>query len=312
MSKPGVLAIDAGGTNLRLAAMTADGEMLACEHHAWRPQTLDNDALLRALAAAIEPLRQRHAPAAIGIGFPGFLHDGVLRSSPNMPRIRDLPLAARLAAMLGLPVAAENDALCAAIGEHACGAGAQTPHLLHLTLGTGIGAGLILHGKPWRGAHGMAMEFGHLIVDRSEQAARCGCGNRGCVETLASASAVLARFRSTGGKAASAAEVARLAEAGDAMAARVFAQAGEALGAAIAEAAKLLDIAQVSIGGGLANGWALFAPAMQAALEHALIPPLRARIRIVRSALGDRAGLLGAGLLGAGLLSAKGLARNLP
>ncbi len=296
-SAPAVIAVDAGGTNLRLAAVTARGKILDAERRPWRPQSLDNAALARALADATAPMRRRYAPVAIGVGFPGFLHDGVLLYSPNIPRVRDLPLAAELERTCGLPAMVENDALCAAIGEHAFGAGAGYAHFLHLTLGTGIGAGLILHDRPWRGAHGMAMEFGHLIVDRSEEAARCGCGNRGCVETLASASAVLARFRRAGGEASSTAEAARLAESGDALAARVFEEAGAALGAAIAEAVKLLDIARISIGGGMANAWPLFAPAMRAAMARALIPPLRDRARIVRGSLGDRAGLLGAALL---------------
>ncbi|MDX8402487.1 MAG: ROK family protein, partial [Mariprofundaceae bacterium] len=131
MSGRVVLAADVGGTNLRLAIVDEAGRIVEDIRCGWKPQGMDNDTLVRKLADAMRPLVERHRPAAAGIGFPGFVSDGVLAASPNLPGVRDLPLAARLERALGLPVGVENDALCAAVGEHAFGAGGGAAHLLH-------------------------------------------------------------------------------------------------------------------------------------------------------------------------------------
>jgi glucokinase len=232
---------------------------------------------------------------AAGIGFPGFFKgdSGVLTASPNLPYLHDFPLASRLSEVLGMPVFACNDAMLAALGEHRFGAGKGLRNLLHLTLGTGIGGGLVLDGRPYAGESGMAMEIGHLRVERDGRL--CGCGGHGCLEAYASATAVAARFRELSGEACEDARaVYRLAKEGNPDARRVFIEAGGFLGRGIAEAVKLLDVGHVSISGGLSHAWDMLYPSMLEAVDAGLIVPQKTRVAIMPSTLGDDAGLLGA------------------
>jgi len=298
-----VLAADVGGTNLRLAVVMPDGNIaaeqrrsihLAEQHHA---SPAEAEAFtVKALAALMQEMLGKHPVAAVGVGFPGFFRgdSGVLASSPNLPGLVELPLAERLAAALGIPVAVQNDALCAAIGEHRFGAAKGQANLLHITLGTGVGGGLIINNTPWTGDGGMAMEFGHITIDHSDKALPCGCGNRGCVETLASATAVKNVFEQLSGQPMEAEQIHQLALQGDTNARQALNQAGQALGIAIAEASKLLDVHLITISGGLTGAWSLMHPAIVQAMEPNLIPPLRGKIKIFHSLLGDNAGLLGA------------------
>lgn len=298
-----VLAIDVGGTNVRLAVIDEAGSILREGRQRVdlsRQQHATTDAaetyIIDTLATAIRPVLAQQQVTGIGIGFPGFIRGdtGILAASPNLPGLTEFPLAERLAASLGMPVAVQNDALCAAIGEHRFGAGRGHAHLLHLTLGTGVGGGLIVDNRPWSGEGGMAMEIGHLTLDRSDAALPCGCGNRGCLETIASATAVRRRYEQLAGRAMEPDQIYQLAVQGDAKGRQAISEAGTALGLTIAEAAKLLDIHLVTISGGLTGAWSLLHPAMQQAMEPNLIPPLRGKIGIVRSLLGDNAGILGA------------------
>jgi len=304
-----VLAADIGGTNLRLAVVMPDGHIAAEQRRTIRLSDQRHASageaeafIVKVLADPMREMLQKHPVAAVGIGFPGFFRGstGVLAASPNLPGLVELPLADRLAEALGVPVAVQNDALCAAIGEHGFGAGKGVANLLHITLGTGVGGGLIINHTPWTGDGGMAMEFGHLTVDRSDKAITCGCGNKGCLETLASATAVKHVFEKLNGQSMEAEQIYRLAVQGDARARQALNQAGQALGVAIAEAAKLLDIHLVTISGGLTGAWSLLHPAIVQSMEPNLIPPLRGKIKILRSLLGDNAGLLGAAAIVSG------------
>jgi len=191
----------------------------------------------------------------------------------------------------------QNDALCAAIGEHRFGAGKGRPNLLHITLGTGIGGGLILNNTPYTGENGMAMEFGHLSVEYDDSARSCGCGSKGCVEAYASATAISARYFEVSGIKADSKDIYARASQGDHTAKEIIESAGRYLGMAIAEAVKLLDIHSVTISGGLSGAWPLLHPAVTSSLEANLIPPLKGKINVLRSTLDDNAGLLGAAAL---------------
>lgn len=301
-----VLALDVGGTNIRLAIVDRHGDIQA--RHAIHAElsrlTADHPdraeaLLLETLTGAIgEMIRDHGEIGAVGIGFPGFFRgdSGVLAASPNLPNLKDFPLSNALCERLKLPVRVQNDGLLAALGEFRFGAGKGVESLIHLTLGTGIGGGLILNGEPYSGEGGMAMEIGHMRLVPGGRP--CGCGAKGCLEAYASASAVTTRYREESGNAAEdAAAVYQLAREGDAVAEHILQEAGDYLGRAIAEAVKLLDVHHISISGGMSAAWEMLLPPMQAAVEREVIPPLRDRIAIHRSELGDDAGLLGAASL---------------
>ncbi|NWF37404.1 ROK family protein [Mariprofundus sp. KV] len=297
-----VLAADIGGTNLRLALIDHNGLFLdecrieaRLSRHDKATAEEAEAYILDTLQEAIAPFLAQNPVVDIGIGFPGFFrgHSGVLAGSPNLPLLQEFALAERLSQRLGIRVSVQNDALCAAIGEHRFGAGRGKNSLLHVTLGTGVGGGLILAGAPYTGEHGMAMEFGHLrVVDKHGRS--CGCGNHGCLEAYASATAVSRRFAEISGIDTDARQVYEYACDGNKKAADILRDTGFYLGLAIAEAVKLLDIETVSISGGLSHAWHLIHPPLMAELNSNLIPPLRGKINVVHSLLDDNAGLLGA------------------
>ena len=301
-----VLALDVGGTNIRLALVTPSGNIIARQQYNKRlsgRQSSSNGEtateVLQTLVSAINSMLPSYSGIhAIGIGFPGFFRQqtGILISSPNIPGLIDFPLAKKIGEAVSLPVYAQNDAALAVFGEFHYGIGKNLKNLLHLTLGTGVGGGLILNGVPYLGEDGMAMEIGHVCV--VPHGRRCGCGGSGCLETYASASAVVARYAETGSaEATNAEDVYRKALDGEATAAQILHDAGRYLGQAIAEAIKLLDVHNVSISGGLTGAWEFLSEPMNASLNDNLIPPLKNKIKLHQSQLGDDAGLLGAAML---------------
>ncbi len=309
-----VLAVDIGGTNLRQAIVGPAGTiidesrcMLDLAHRTRDHDAGAVDSMLDAIVDSLMPAINRHQPQAVGAGFPGFFDDRSRRlvASPNLPYVHDLPLADMLAERLGVPVFMQNDALCAALGEHRFGAGQDVSNLLHLTLGTGIGGGLILDGRPWSGEFGMAAEFGHLRIRHGDEARPCGCGKRGCVEAHASATAIQAIYHERTGRSLDAQAVHARALAGDEDALDVWREAGFSLGMAIAQCIILLDIHCATLSGGLTGAWYMLEPAIREALESELIPPQRHRVSIMLSRLGERAGILGAAEL-----AQKGLAEG--
>lgn len=297
-----ILAADVGGTNIRAAIVDGDGRIMGERRSRIElgDRSVGEKMLITRLVDFFAGLvADTPAVSAIGIGFPGFFlgNTGVLAASPNLPNLNNVPLADRLAEALNLPVHVQNDALCAAIGEHRFGAGKGATDLLHITLGTGIGGGLILGNRPWAGEGGMAMEFGHLRVVRGAEARPCGCGGRGCVEAHASATAIVARYAEASGHHTDAHTVHAKALSGDRTAGAIIETAGGYLGMALAEAIKLLDVRTVTISGGLTGAWKMLHPPMMDALNSDLIPPLKNRVRILPSILNDNAGLLGAAAL---------------
>ena len=298
------LAADVGGTNIRLAIIDQHGQILqesrVQAELSQQSVTLQANAeqqVIHTLALAMQPmLNQSVYPIeSIGVGFPGFFRGdtGILAASPNLPLLHDFPLADLLSNRLKRPVFVQNDALCAAIGEHQHGAGQGKNNLLHITLGTGVGSGLILNNTPYSGEHGMAMEFGHLCIEH-HHGRLCGCGNYGCVEAYASATAVVKRFTEKCGGKHDAKEVFELALQCNDCAEKIMREAGQYLGMAIAEAIKLLDVTTITVSGGLSNAWDLLYPALKDELDTNLISPLKGKVNVLRSNLDDNAGLLGA------------------
>jgi glucokinase len=297
------IGVDLGGTNVRAALVAADGRVLARARRETRAAE-GVDATIGRIVGAIEEVRAGSRVAGVGIGSPGPLDSrrGVVISAPNLPGWVDVPLGDLVRSRVGLETIVENDANVAALGESWLGAGRGASSLLLLTLGTGIGGGIVAGGRVWRGHRGFAGEMGHTTFDPNGVV--CGCGNRGCLEQYASATALVRRTREAiaAGRptsliakpAITAAVVHAEALAGDALARELLAETGRILGVAIGSAANLLDPEVVVVAGGLAGaGDFLFGPLREEAKRRAL-PAVAASLEIVPAALGDDAGVLGA------------------
>jgi glucokinase len=255
--------------------------------------------------------------AGVGVGVPGIidLGSGTLRESPNLPGWHDYPVREEIERRLGTRVLLENDANAAALGEKWLGAGRQVDDLCMITLGTGVGGGIILGGRIWHGMTGMAGELGHITVE--PEGPRCGCGNRGCLEQFASAKAIgrMAREAAAGGNAPALARVAakrgfssqtvcQLAESGDGAAQEIFSRAGRALGILVAALVNTFNLPLYVIGGGVAEAWEMFSPAMLAeARKRSFVYAATwsgasgPKTVITRAQLGSDAGLFGAARL---------------
>lgn len=313
---PGIaLGIDVGGTKVAAGLVGADGSVIDQVRHA--TPAADADAVLEVLVGtAVELTRRRGlGELPIGVGAAGLvdLH-GVVRYAPNLSW-RDEPLRDRLAARLPGSILVENDANVAAWGEYRAGAGLHARStMLMLTIGTGVGGGLVLHDRLVRGAQGFGAEFGHIVLD--EGGPLCRCGNRGDLESLSSGTAIgrmaaeavaagevppgspLGVAAAQGGGALAGKVVTVAAHAGDAAARRVLERAGFWLGVGIASLVNALDPELVVVGGGaMQAGELLLAPARAAASERLLGRGHRTLPPIVRATLADAAGFIGAALL---------------
>lgn len=294
-----VLGIDVGGTSMKAAfySMGAHGRLGEPEHAARRP-TPPDAAAADALGDFAADLIAAHGPVdAVGVGAPGIVDDvaGVAEFSVA-PQWADLPLRALLTERLaGTPVALGHDVRLGGLAEGRIGAARGSRDYLFVALGTGIGGMLCLDGIPRLGPHHRAGEIGHVVVDPAGDA--CGCGQRGCLETLASATGIRHRY----GTAISAHEVAQLAAAGDVRAREVWSQAVDALATALIGAITLLDLDVVVIGGGVAKAGDQLLGPLRAEIEARLTfqrPP-----RLVQAELGDEAAVAGAALIALDLMA---------
>src|SRR5258707_2204183 len=229
------IGIDLGGTNLRAASIDRSGKMIR-KIAASTALSAGREAVVADMVAAIDTLRAERGDdplAGVGVGRPGFIimEKGVITGSPNMPGFDNFPIRDEIERQLGAPVVLENDANAAALGEKWMGAGRDYDDLVLLTLGTGIGGGIISGGKVLHGFVGMAGELGHTTV--SPTGNPCGCGNQGCLEKHASATAVVAMARMMGlGDNLTSEAVYRLAAGGGEKKKNAFFPPGEALGRA--------------------------------------------------------------------------------
>ena len=299
------IGLDLGGTNLRAAAIDRDGRMLDKISGATN-FTAGRDAVLSDIASAILKLRDKHGPsglAGIGIGVPGFIRmmQGVITNSPNMPYLEGVPIRDEISRRLGAPVILENDANAAALGEKWIGAGRTVDDLVLLTLGTGVGGGIISGGRILRGFVGMAGELGHLTVDPNGNP--CGCGNQGCLEKHASATAVTAMAHMLHlGENLTAKDVSDLAARNDETgekARTIWRVVGESLGIAIAMLINAFNFPLYLLSGGMLPAWEYFQPHMVRVAQQRSYT-FRATIhetRIAQATLGNEAGLYGAAYL---------------
>jgi len=297
------IGVDLGGTNLRAAAIDSAGRMLG--KVAGQTQlSAGPDAVVSDMVAAIVKLRSEFGEdrlAGVGIGSPGIIRmeTGMIMETPNLPGFEGFPLRDRVNRALGAPVILENDANAAALGEKWVGAGKDVDDLILLTLGTGIGGGIIHRGEIMHGAVGMAGELGHIRVVPNGNP--CACGNCGCLEKHASATAVATMARLMGlGSDLTAEDVSKLAEAGNPRAREVWRVAGQALGAALVSLINIFNPPLVLLSGGMLGAWDFFAPAMLEEVRQYCYVWRNSPARIEKALLGNEAGLYGAARLGLG------------
>jgi glucokinase len=311
-----VMGIDLGGTNVRLALVNPQGQILS----RWERATAsmpDQAALVSTLAADLtqagETARDKGWEIqGVGIGVPGRVlpQEGRVDFSPNIPALNECPLVERLALLVNWPLFLQNDANLFALGEHWLGAGVGHEHMLGITLGTGVGGGLILNGRLWAGAEGTSGEIGHVTVD--PEGRKCHCGNRGCLETMASAfwtvlwvkeqlaqgaSSWLRELYETDPDAIQGETLVAAALQADPLARRAFDRVGRSLGQAIAGVVHLLGLSRVVIGGRFAQAWEVFNLPLQGELHRrlTLFPP--EEVSVCPAQLEDDAGLVGAACL---------------
>ena len=293
-----VLALDVGGTSIKCGLITPAGEVRHAERHA--------TAADRGPAAVVETILQAGeklvataggaglTPRAVGIVVPSVIDEaaGVAVWSANLG-FRDVPLRDLARDRLDLPAALGHDVRAGGLAEARLGAAAGSGHVLFMAIGTGIAAAHVVAGQAAGGAHGAAGEIGHIVVRPGGPL--CSCGARGCLEVMASAAAVARRYADLAGSPASAARVAELAGTGDPVAAEVWRDAVDALADGLITGQALYDVEVIVLGGGLAEaGETLLAP-LRAALRERIT--FHREPRLVRAALGDEAGCLGAALL---------------
>lgn len=309
-SKGLIFAADLGGTHLRAATVDKCGQ-IRFRFKQNTPQAKDANAIVDAIVAAVHESEQSNGAdeiSAVSLVVPGTVNveQGSVVKAPNLPCLDGFRLAATLREQLNLPAILENDANAAAVGEMWQGAAVGCNTIICVTLGTGVGGGIILDGKLWRGVDGSAAEIGHMCVDPFGGVA-CTCGSRGCLEVFASATAIVRMTREArprypdsalqGRDDLTAEAIFEAGQEGDELALEIFRRMGVYLGIGLANLINILNPEMIVIGGGVVNGWDLFAKHMHQQVEERAFPLLASRVKIVRAKCGDDAGLLGAARL---------------
>ena len=309
MSVRRAVGVDIGGTKIAALRISSDGGIDAAT--VIPTPANDQDEAFPAIEAAVSGVLD-DSVVGIGVGVAGLVDvgAGVLLVTPNLAW-RNLPLAARLGGAFGLPVTVDNDATAAAWGESRLGASRGSEDSLFVGVGTGIGGGIVSGGRIVRGAHGLAGEIGHVIVEPGGP--RCGCGNRGCWEQVASGQAIeragrravaevpgsdIARLAAGDPLRVTGELVTEAARAGDEVAVAILADVGRRLGEGVAGLVNVLDPQIVVIGGGAAEaGDLLLVPLGEAFLASVEGADVRPEVPVVPAALGNDAGAIGAALL---------------
>lgn len=294
-----VIGMDIGGTNVRMALTGCDGTLHSRRHYPGRIGE-GREVFLELLAAEVCRMRdlagaQGKEVTAIGIGVPGLVgNDGTIHSSVNMTPLEGVNLAAYVSGIAGVPTYCLNDANAAALGEHRFGAGRSFTSSVTVTIGTGLGSGLILGGHLWTGSGGFAAELGHITVQTG--GAACPCGNYGCLEQYVSAGALVRYYHESVGEGAAvtAEDVARRARLGDRAALAACDRLGEWLGVGIASLLSILNLQGVFVGGGVGESFDLFHSSLSRSIRQRCFPLIYRGTVIAKAELGDNAGLLGA------------------
>jgi len=306
------IGVDVGGTKVAAGVVSPEGKLLNEVRY-----PTDNDSpeeLIAGILQAVSEVRSGFEVGGVCLAAPGFVMtaENKVIFAPNLRSIIGIPLKERLEPEIGLPVTVENDASAAAWGEFRFGAGAEVDHLVFLTLGTGVGGGVISHGILLRGSQGAGGELGHVTLQATGP--RCNCGNRGCLEQLASGTAITRRAREVAAERPDSAlgrlaaerkvsgeDVTRLArDGGDRSAKKVLEEAGTWLGIGVASFVNIFNPEVVAVGGGVAEAGDLILDSTRREVRLRAQAPSRDNVDIKEATLGPKSGVLGAAALARG------------
>jgi glucokinase len=313
MSDEGLVAgIDLGGTKILTLVFDAEHRVVGRDQRATEDEDGGPEAVMQRMAASVREAAASRTLSGVGISAAGpvDLKRGVVTTPPNLEGWHDVPLQAGLTQLLGQPCTLAHDADCGAVAEHRLGAGIGAENLIYVTLGTGVGGGLILAGKLYTGTSGSAGEIGHMLVEPAGRV--CNCGRRGCLEAMtagaylgmdaaaivqAEPSGVLARLCEERGEEPDARLLSEAADAGDASADAAIRRAGAYLGVGLANLVNVFNPEVIVLGGSLlALGERYFGPAREVMQRDAFAQPLR-DLRLVDALLGSDAPAIGAALI---------------
>ena len=315
LSKKYKIGVDLGGTNVKVALVDKNGKIVYTNSEPTRAELGYQYVISNIKQVIYASLKEtdisKDAVGGIGIGCPGQIDsvNGIVRKLPNLPGWVNIPLAQIMEEEFSLPTKLDNDVRCATLGEYNFGAGKGATNLICITVGTGIGSGIILNGQLIRGASMSAGEIGHMTLEDCNGPI-CGCGNTGCLESLASGPAIvqMAEDYIRGGKSSkfvelsgntplSAQTISEAAKSGDSVAQTIFYVTGRWIGIALSSVVNLLNPEIIIIGGGVAQaGDLLFDPIRETIRKRALRIAYEA-VKIVPAELGESAGVIGASLL---------------
>jgi glucokinase len=287
------IGVDLGGTKILAGVVARDGAIVR-RHERATPHD-SQAAVVSELEAAVSELLDDEV-AAIGFGAPSPIDqlDGVVVECVNLP-LRDFALREHMAARFRLPVGLDNDANAAAIGEWRAGAGRGVDDLVMLTLGTGLGGGVVAGGRPFRGYRGTGVELGHVVIVHDGRPCQGACRGRGHLEPYVTGLAATAAARDAFGPSADAHRLIRLADEGDARARELLAEIGRYLGSGMGSFANIFAPELIVIGGGFGvAGWEHLLPAAEEVLRREALRPMRDVVKVVPAELGTAAGLIGA------------------
>jgi glucokinase len=311
--KPFLIGVDIGGTNVRMGIVTREGRILRKVQYA-TDVSKGGLALCEQFFSNFKDLidrnvKRRDKPAGIGIGIAGAIDmkRGMIIHSPNIPDLDGFALRKFIAKRISIPIIIENDANAFTLGEGWVGGAKGSKHYCGITLGTGVGGGIVVDGKILHGSHGMAGEVGHMAI--SPEGPLCGCGGRGCLEVYASATGVrrmaleaiergegeeiLRRSAGNAGEITSE-TVFEAAQSGDLTAQKIFNEMGRFLGLGLVNLIHLFNPEKIVIGGKVSQAWNYFIQSTMDAVERRAMKGPREKVKVVRSKCGDDAGMLGA------------------
>ena len=287
-----VIGLDLGGTKILAGIVDHDGGV---ERHRETPTPLDSQAdLLDGLDEAVSELLDDRV-VALGFGIPSRIDQrtGRIEGSVNIP-LEGLDFRSRMSERFGLPVGIDNDGNAAALAEHRAGAGRGADTMVMLTLGTGVGGGVVIDGELYRGW----AEFGHMVIVVDGEPCYGACTGHGHLEAYVSGTAATSRAQAAFGEAVDAHRLVRIAEEGDKTAIDILADIGRYLGAGIGSLVNIFDPQVVVVGGGFAAAGDLLLEPARKLMRREALAPASERVRVVRAELGTMAGLIGAGLVG--------------
>jgi glucokinase len=301
------IGVDVGGTKIAAGVVTPEGEIL---DEARYPTPTSGRRLVESIARAVSEVSDGYEAGGVCLAVAGLIlaKENTVVFSPNLRAVEGIPLKDELEPRIGLPLTVENDANAAAWGEFRFGAGSEVDHLVFVTLGTGIGGGVISHGVLLHGAQGAGGELGHVTIHATGP--RCACGNRGCLEALASGTAIQRRAREVASEHPGSAlgrlaverkvlgeDVTELAREGDEAALSVLEEAGRWLGIGLAGFVNIFNPEVIAIGGGAAKAGELILKPAREEVELRARPPSRDFVKVQEATLGPESGVLGAAAL---------------